>query len=234
MVDKTTKQPLNGALVSLGKSKTFTNKFGQFELAAPSLTDSLKIIHFAYRAYAVLLNKGTTTLLIELEPAVIYLNAVTVHGDRDFKKDSIANRIAFTKQFNYKGPTLKNAFTGNRNKQSGDLISLNPLLLIAALTKKSTPEYKFNKVLVRDEQAEYVGRKFNRGIVSRITGLKGDTLSAFLSAYRPTYSFAKIATAYDMEIYIRDSFKAFKKNGISYADPFHDQANKDVEPVKLN
>jgi hypothetical protein len=234
VVDKTTKQPVSGALVSLGKLKTLTNKLGEFEIAVSELNDSLKIVHFAYKTYTVLINKATTTLHIELEPAVISLNVVTVHGDRDFKKDSIANRIAYAKQFNYKGPTIMDAFTGNPDKQPGELISINPLLLIAALTKKSTPEYKFNKILIRDEQAEYVDRKFNRGIVSGITGLKGDTLSVFLTTYRPTYLFAKSATDYDMEIYIRDSFKAFEKDGISGADPFHDKVNKNAGPLKLN
>jgi hypothetical protein len=234
VIDKTTKQPISGALVSTGASKTITNKHGEFEIAAPGSNDSLKIVHFAYKTYTILITKATATLYIELESTVISLNVVTVHGDKDFKKDSIANRIAYAKQFNYKGPTVMDAFNGNPDKQPGELISINPLLLIAALTKKSTPEYKFNKILIRDEQAEYVDTKFNRGIVSGITGLKGDTLSVFLTTYRPTYLFAKSATDYDMEIYIRDSFREFQKNGVSGADPFHDKANKNAGPVKLN
>jgi hypothetical protein len=174
------------------------------------------------------------TLHIELEPTVISLNTVTVRGNRDFKKDSIENRIAYAKQFNYKGPTVMDAITGNLNKQPGELISINPLLLIAALTKKGTPEYKFNKTLIRNEQADYVDRRFNRGVVSRITHLKGDTLSEFLIRYRPTYQFAKKTTDYDMEVYIKESFKKFKREGFTGSNPFHNTSNKNTEPVKLN
>lgn len=106
--------------------------------------------------------------------------------------------------------------------------------MIAALTKKSTPEYKFNKILIRDEQADYLDRKFNRGIVSRITHLRGDTLSEFLIRYLPTYQFAKKSTDYDMEIYIKESYEKFKKEGFSGSDLFHNALNKNVEPVKLN
>ena len=86
------------------------------------------------------------------------------------------------------------AFTGNGDKQPGDIISINPLLLIAALSKKSTPEYKFKQMLISDEHEQYVDEHFNKGIVSQITGLQGDTLSAFLTQYRPTYEFVLKAT----------------------------------------
>ena len=236
VIDKTTKQPVSGALVSLGGTKTYTNASGEFKIDAVGLNDSLKIVHFAYKTYSGLASKVITCLHIELEPKVVALKEVIVHSNResDFKKDSIENRIAYAKQFNYRGPTIKDAFSDNPNKQPGELISINPLLLIAALTKKSTPEYKFNKMLIRDEEAEYVDRKFNRGTVSRITGLKGDTLSEFLIQYRPTYQFAKKATDYEMEVYIKESLEKFSKEGLAGSDPFYDTPNKNGKPVKVN
>jgi hypothetical protein len=234
VIDKTTKQPVSGALVSLGNSKAYTNTSGRFEIANVTWNDSLKIVHFAYKTYTTIISKMVVTLHIELEPMVISLNMVTVRGDRNFKKDSIENRITYAKQFNYKGPTVMDVFTGNPNKQPGDLISINPLLLMAVLTKKSTPEYKFNKILIRDEQADYLDRKFNRGIVSRITHLRGDTLSEFLIRYRPTYQFAKKSTDYDMEIYIKESYQNFQKEGFTGSNPFHNVSNKNDVPVKLD
>jgi hypothetical protein len=222
VIEKTTKMPVSGALVSLGSTKTYTNTSGGFEISAnnSAMNDSLTIVHFAYKTYSIAISKAITTLHIELEPAVISLNVVTVHSDRDFKKDSIENRIAYARQFNYKGPAVLDAFTGNPNKQPGELISINPLLLIAALTKKSTPEYKFYKILIRNEHEQYVDEKFNRGIVTRITGLRDDTLSVFLTQYRPTYQFVLKAADYDMEFYIKESFKKFEKEGFKVNDPF--------------
>jgi len=221
VIDKTTKQPLSGALVSLSSSHTFTNISGAFEITIPSVHDSLKVSHFAYKSYTVAIGKGTTTLHIELEPRVTKLNEVTVRGTRDFKKDSIENRNAYAKQFNYTGPKVMDAFTGNGDKQPGDIISVNPLILVAALTKKSAPEYKFKKMLISDEHEQYVDEHFNKGIVSRITGLSGDTLSVFLTQYRPTYQFVLKATDYEIEVYIKESFKKFKEEATPVSKPLH-------------
>jgi hypothetical protein len=220
VVDKSTKLPISGAMIRFGQLNTYTNKLGQFELPARAFNDTLKIIKTGYKTYSTCISKPINNLQIELESKVIALNEVVVHGDRDFKKDSVANRNAYAKQFNYVGPTIKDAFSDNPNKQPGELISINPLILIAALTKKSTPEYKFQQSLIKDEHSEYVNRKFNSGSVSGVTGLKGDTLSRFLIQYRPTYDFAKKATEYDMEVYIMDCFGKFKKAGFLEGDPF--------------
>ena len=220
VIDKTTKQPVYDALVSLCNAKTRTNVSGLFEVPATKKNDSLEVVCFGYESYRVAVDKKTNILRIELEPKVTKLNEVTIHGSRDFKKDSIDNRLAYAKQFNYKGPTVMDAFTGNPNKGPGELISINPLILIAALTKKSTPEYKFNKILVRDEHEQYIDEHFNKGIVSRITDLKGDTLSAFLIQYRPTYEFVKKSTEYDMEVYIKSCNKEFEKGSTLVSSPF--------------
>ena len=234
VIDRATKQPVYSALVSLGNSKTRTNVSGVFEIAATGINDSLKVTHFAYQPYGMAVSKNTFIVRIELEPKVTKLNEVTIRGNRDFKKDSIANRIAYAKQFNYKGPRVIDAFTGNPNKQPGELISINPLILIAALTKKSTPEYKFNKLLISDEQETYIDEHFNKGIAGRITGLRGDTLAVFLTEYRPSYQFVLKATDYDMEVYIRECLKKFKAAAVSVSNPFHDAANKNGGVVKLN
>jgi len=233
VINKTNKQPINNALVTLGTAKTYTNTLGMFEIPANNITDSLRITHFVYKP-VVVSAKTTAVLRIEMEPATISLDAVTIHGTRDFKQDSLDNRLAYARQFNYRAPQLKDAFSADANKQPGELLSINLLTVVDVLTKKSTPEYKFNKILLNDEHAAIVDHKFNRGNVGRITGLKDDTLSTFLVNYRPNYEFARKATDYDMEVYIRKCFKEFKQDGMNAANPFHDAANKDTARVRLN
>lgn len=222
VIDKNTGQPVNGATVSLGKVTAFTDLSGGFSITASAGDDSVKVTHWGYKTYTAALSRMIATVVIMLEPADIKLKEVVIRSDRrqSFKQDSIDNRVNYAKQFNYTGPKVMDAFTGNTNRQPGELISINPVLLIAALTKKSTPEYKFHKILLRDEQSEYISQKFNRGIVSKITGLKGDTLATFVVNYRPTYPFAKKATDYDMEVYIKARYKEFKKDGVKGNDPF--------------
>jgi len=214
VTDITTQKPVSNALISLHNAKAFTNNLGEFTITLTGITDTLHITHFGYKPLTMVPGK-TSSVHIELEHAAITLKQVNIHANRDsdFIRDSIANRREYAKQFNYTGPKVMDAFTGNPNKQPGELLSINLLVMIEALTKKSTPEYKFHKTLLQDEQAEYVDRKFNRGIVSSVTNLKGDTLSTFLVQYRPDYAFAKKATDYMMINYIKDCCSKFAKGG---------------------
>jgi len=235
VVDKTTKQPIAGASINVEGFTTRTNQLGQFEVDVPHAADSLKITALGYKTLNVATGKPNVLLRIELESKINNLNEVTVRGDRSFKKDSLANRADFARQFNYKGPRVIDAFTGNGlSFYPGEFLSVNLLVLVQALTKKSTPEYKFNKILIRDEHEQFVDEKFNRGNVSRITGLKGDTLSVFLVLYRPTYEIALKSTEYDMEVYIRGRFNQFKENGFKSTGLILSKADKNEEQVKVN
>ena len=215
VLDKVTKLPVNGAVVSIGNRIVLTNILGDFSIAA-SGNDSLKITYFTYKPFRLLVTNTMETLRIELEPAKIVLNEVVIHSnrEREYKKDSAYNRQFYAKQFNYKGPRVIDAFVGKPLKNPGELLSIDVATLIRALTKKSTRAYKFNKLLLRDEKTDYINQKFSHGLVARVTGLKGDTLSAFVVQYRPTYAFAHKATDYEMELYIKDCYGKFLKEGI--------------------
>ncbi|MCO5947202.1 carboxypeptidase-like regulatory domain-containing protein [Mucilaginibacter flavidus] len=221
VLDKDTKLPVNGAMVRVGCKIAFTNILGDFSIAA-STTDSLKITCFTYKPFKLPVTNTMETLRIELEPAKIVLNEVTIRSnrERDFKKDSAANREFYAKQFNYKGPKVINAFVPSGGNGTSQLLSIDIVTLVRALTKKSTRAYKFNKLLLRDEKTDYVNQKFSHGLVARVTGLKGDTLSAFVVQYRPTYAFAHKATDYEMELYIKDCYQKFLKEGIKGGELF--------------
>jgi hypothetical protein len=215
--DKDTKLPVSNAIITLGGKKTITNTFGEFHVTATG-NDSLKVSRFGYKRYATIVSNALTTLRIELEPAKVELKEVVIHANRrlDFKKDSAANRLFYSKQFNYKGPKVMDAFlggAGNPLNNTSQILSIDVVTLIRALTKKSTAQYKFNKVLLRDEQADFVNQKFNRGMVSKVTALKSDTLELFMVKYRPAYKFTKTATEFDMINYIKESYQQFKKDG---------------------
>jgi CarboxypepD_reg-like domain len=233
ILDKATRQPIINAVIQAENLTTRTNNLGQFEIDIPHPGDSLKITAIGYKIIRVSADKPGAFLTIHLEPKVTQLNEVTIHGTRDFKQDSLENRDAFAKQFNYKAPTVMDAFTGNSNRQPGELISINPLILIAALTKKSSPEYILQQKLLSDEHEQYIDERFNKGIVLHVTNLKGDTLSEFLTRYRPTFAFTQKATVYDMEIYIKDCFVKFEKEGFPVSKPLYEAVDK-KNRVKLN
>jgi hypothetical protein len=237
VVDKDTKLPVNGAIVSIGNNQAFTNSFGEFSITA-SGNDSLKISRFGYNTYKALISNVIAFVRVELEPAKIVLEEVIVRSnrEREFKKDSAENRSFYGKEFNYKGSTVMDAFkggAGNPVKNTSQILNLDVITLINALTKKNTREYKFKKLLLRDEKTDYVNQKFSHGLVSKVTGLKGDTLSAFAVQYRPTYKFAHKATDYEMELYIKDCYKKFLKDGLNGVELFNSN-KKDTAVFRLN
>jgi hypothetical protein len=229
ITDNATRLPVNGAVVSLGTKQTFTNTFGDFSIQAAGPNDTLRVMFFGYKPYKTVIVNTMEAIRIELEAAKIILKEVIIHANRelDFKKDSATNREFYAKQFNYKGPRVIDAFGGSPIKNTGELLSINVVTLVKALTKKSTRAYKFNKLLLRDEQTEYINQKFNHAIVSRVTGLKSDTLSAFIVKYRPTYKFTHNATDYDMELYIKACYKKFLKEGLKEDELFMGKEDDD-------
>lgn len=212
VVDQLTKQPVKGALVKSVHSRSVTDAEGKFNILSSGLNDTLTIFHQYYKTYVQpFTNINGNKMQIELELNSILINEVTIYSKRDYRKDSLNNRLAFQKEFNYSPPKIKDALMGsNSPKTANSFISVNPLLLYAALTKKKSKGYQLKKKMITDEQETFVGRSFNREIVTNITGLQGDFLEQFLIRYKPTYEFAQKTSEYDMIIYIKDCHKKFK------------------------
>jgi len=220
VTDKTTAQPVIGATVAYGKLLTQTNRGGLFEFDGVKMNDTLKVTAIGYVPYTVLVTAANASQHIELIQKVNQLNQVNIFGTRNFTQDSLANRQDFAKQFNYQHPKLRDAISVNPGTRPDQLLTIDLLALVRALTYKSTNEYKFNTLLKKDEHEQYVDEHFNRGIVSHIVNLQGDTLSTFLVQYRPTYEFTLKATGYDMEFYIKDCYKKFEEGEFKISDPF--------------
>ncbi|ASU33610.1 carboxypeptidase-like regulatory domain-containing protein [Mucilaginibacter xinganensis] len=234
VIDSDTKLPVSGAVISLGKKQTITGSFGDFRIPA-SGGDSLRIVRFGYKTYTKLVINPMDAIKVDLEPAKIVIKEVIIHAnrEREYKKDSAYNRQFYAKQFNYKGPTVMDAFVHHIPKNTSELLSVDVVTLIRALTKKSTRAYKFNKLLLRDEKTNYINQKFSHGMVSKVTGLRGDTLSAFIIQYRPTYAYAQKATDYEMEVYIKECYKKFLKDGFKKNELFN-ASRKDSVIFRLN
>ncbi|WP_295653075.1 hypothetical protein [uncultured Mucilaginibacter sp.] len=220
IADKTTGLPVGGALVISSASRTASGNDGKFEIAVSGFTDTIKIVYIGYKTYLLPMSKIIYPVRIALEPAVISLKQVSINAARDYRRDSLLNRKLFEREFNYTGPKVKDMFLPNMGKGPGEILSVDPLLLLAILTKKKSAEYKLHQDVVLDEQAAFVNRKFSRTLVGQTTGLKGDTLNAFLSQYRPSYQFLQKASEYDLLIYIKDSLKKFRQQGITQINPF--------------
>jgi hypothetical protein len=82
-------------------------------------------------------------------------------------------------------------------------INLNIDKLYSALSKQGKDARRLQHTLTSDYRNSVVDQRFNKTLVSRITGYKGDKLDDFIAKYRPSYAFIVKASTYDIIQYIK-------------------------------
>jgi hypothetical protein len=133
---------------------------------------------------------------------------------RNYKLDSIQNRMDYAKIFDYRKPGLR---TTTPSPGSAAGFDLNELINIFRFNRNRSTA-SFQKRLLEEEREKFVSHRFSKALVKRITGLEGSELDSFMLVYRPSYAFAKLANDYDFNNYIKISFLRFQK-GLA-PDPF--------------
>jgi hypothetical protein len=69
----------------------------------------------------------------------------------------------------------------------------------------------FRDRLVAEEKEKYIEHRFNRGLVIRLTGLRGDELDTFMVRYKPDLILIESATDYELQSYIKQCYAKFVK-----------------------
>ena len=137
---------------------------------------------------------------VTLHNEIITLKNVTVTGS--YQGDSLARRNFYDKMY-----TLPN-ITGRNTPQYGFGISLSPFSHFSSEAKQKR---QLKKRLIKEEQEYYVDRSFPKQWVASITGLRGDSLTRFMTLYRPGYSFCRKSSREQMLVYVSEKLKEFKK-----------------------
>ncbi|MCD2425886.1 hypothetical protein LQ567_24090 [Niabella pedocola] len=127
------------------------------------------------------------------------LKNVTVTSN--YQLDSLRRREQYGRYFE-KGPGI----TGGNRPPDGVGISLSP---ISHFSKKSREQRKFRKQLLKNEEEAYIDYVFSPVWVTKLTGLKNDSLRQFMYQYRPSYQLARTLDHADMIAYINDHYKEF-------------------------
>ncbi len=117
--------------------------------------------------------------------------------------DSLARRNYYNDIF-AKQPGI----TGRNTPSSGFGISVSPF---SFFSREAKQKRLLKKRLLKQEEESYVDRSFPVEWVSRLTGLRGDSLTRFMSLYRPSYKFCRNNNRDKLLLYINDKVKEFKK-----------------------
>lgn len=125
---------------------------------------------------------------------------------RDYRQDSIQNRLDYAKAFDFQRPNLSTMTSIN---STGAGIDINELIRVFQF-RKNRSTAAFQKRLIQQEQDKYIDYKFNKGLVRRLTELSGEELDTFMIAYRPPYELVLYASDYDFQAYIKESYREFR------------------------
>jgi len=128
---------------------------------------------------------------------------------RNYKQDSMQNRVDYANIFNYQKPKLK-AVTPQYGAAAG--FDLDEIVNMFRF-KHNRSMQSFQKRLLLEEQEKFIDHRFNKALVRRLTSSKEPVLDSFMRIYRPSYRFTLLAGDYDFQRYIKDSFTRFK-NGL--------------------
>jgi hypothetical protein len=197
---------------------TFTDSVGNYTIYAGA-KDS---IFFFFRnkptqmfPVSIIKTPGQFDISINLHVPGRYkqLKEIIVYG-KSRRQDSIENRIAYDKIFNYDKGGLR---ISNSAPESGfgAGIDLNALIDVFRFRRNKSRQL-FQQRLIMEEQNRYIDYRFNKTIVQRLTMLKeGPALDRFMVEYRPEYELLTQILDIELYQYIQAAAKDFiRKNGL--------------------
>ena len=223
VIDKNTNRPIAYATVSSSKYIVSTAADGIFHINVfPG--DSIKVTCIGYQTFNMGISISTfSALIIYLQQTSILLQYVTVKTKHDPKIDSIRLRKQFAEVFNYQQMKFKDMFITvdpykyvpynyiDAPNSTAQIININLLSVIGYLERNKTQTTKLQRVLLKDEETEYVDRRFSKEKITELIKLKGDSLTDYMADYRPELKQMKKMSEYELIVYIRKSYVDFIK-----------------------
>jgi hypothetical protein len=138
------------------------------------------------------------------------LNPVTVYTD-NYKFDSIENREKYANIFGNDRPGIQSTY------DPGGAAGLDLDALIGMFQfRKNKQQLAFKNRLLQDEEDKYIDYRFSSKTITRVTGLTGDSLTAYKKRYRPDYYFVVNSTLAQFYDYILQTSYAFRKKEENY------------------
>ncbi len=198
VIDIINKQPIRDVNIENihNSMSTVTNTEGEFNIAANS-------------GHLLVFKKtGYNTVYVRIPDGIIppyfkitmeHFIAPQIYEAHDWKYDSTQEHELYKHELEF--PTLS----------TWDMIQ-HPFY---AMDQHNRQIWAFQEQYKYTEQEKYVDHVFNRQLISHLTGLGGDSLSAYMRKYRPTYELVRNTTEYNLYGYIRKTVLQYRKSGHS-------------------
>jgi hypothetical protein len=200
--------PLQSVTVlSTGGKGVFTDSNGNYEINV-SEKDS---IWFSYLGkptvkYPVLKMNDPLHFDISLHIHVTVLKGVTVMP-RNYRLDSIQNRLDYAKVFDFEKPKLRPTMGGGAGGV-GVGFDLDEIIRMFQF-RKNKNMLRFQERLLEQERDKFIDHRFNKQLVRRLTNLTDEKLDSFMVLYRPSYQFTLVTSDYEFQSYIKICYEQF-------------------------
>lgn len=144
---------------------------------------------------------------ISLHVPVTELKEVKV-VPRNYKRDSIQNRIDYAKAFDFHKPgiSLSNPSSG----AFGVGLDLDAFINMFNFRKNRRMAH-FQQRLIQEEQDKFIDHRFTKPLVRKITRLSGAEQDDFMKKYRPSLDFTRNATDYEFAEYIKLAWQEYER-----------------------
>ncbi len=199
--DGITYEPLSGASVyNMNTQKfAFTDKNGVFKMTV-SLNDTLVISKSIYRQLVVAVNKqiyyGMEDFFLYYKATMLKeVNIIAINPSYEgFKKDIVTldlpeyyKRAEDVKLSEFQKANAAYKPDGNLFSLGGKMTSSPITYLYDKYSRKSKMDRLYNEMLSYEDEIDRIQDKYNRKIVSELTGLQGDELMNFMMYCRFGY-----------------------------------------------
>lgn len=205
--DVTKKTPVESvSVISTSGRGTMTDSLGRYSLTVDE-TDS---IYFSYlnkptQKYPVTKIQNLSAFDISIFRKIQELPMVFIK-QKNYRLDSLQNRLDYSKVFNYNKPGLGTSI--NPGMAVG--LDLDEFINMFKF-KKNKRMVAFQNRLLNEEKEKYIDHRFNKGLVKKLTGLNAPEIDSFMTEFRPTLEMAQQFNDLEFGQFIIEAFKYYKQ-----------------------
>jgi hypothetical protein len=128
---------------------------------------------------------------------------------KNYRMDSIQNRIDYAKVFDFRKPGIKTS-TLYTPGSFGVGVDLNELINMFKF-RKNRSMLAFQKRLMAEERDKYINHRFNKPFIRKLTGLNGEALDEFIANFKPTYTMIVQLNDIELGKFIQEAYVYYKK-----------------------
>ena len=207
VLDSSRNYPMEAVTVqSTSGRMTLTNVEGFYQIRVTE-SDSISFSYLGKNTqkFPVLRIANPLQFDVALQVNVPVLREVKIRP-RNYRQDSLQNRLDYAKIFNYQKPKIK---TVNPQYGMGMGFDLQELINMFRF-RRNKSMLSFQQRLLLEEEEKFIDFRFNKALVRRLTLLEPPELDSFVRVFRPSYDFAKEADDYQFRLYIKQAHYRFR------------------------